>query len=331
MSNTSVGTASANVELNLPCKNANNYTIAVGVSGAYCNDPYHPAEEEIITVSKPLPGGFIVGGGALINTYSSGRIKGATGLETGFSFDVKFDNYLSNPMGKAYIKVASYYRTDGTLDNVMHTYLINSNSVSRWSVGTPTRKQASFTSIANLAEQFADGTIVNIEGGNDLQITMTDGGNDGKYDKIAITLQRKSGGIWFTSNLAGSKTIEQLLTSGNVYVSTASYSQCNHIDTKSSEIIIPATQSEVGGLNVYPNPFTDRVYFEMKLAKDSKVTIGIYNLNGLKLATVFSDDVQALQYYRLEYVPGNVPTGALIYKLLVDGRVLFTGKIIHKK
>ena len=37
-------------------------------------------------------------------------------------------------------------------------------------------------------------------------------------NKIAITLWNKDGGVWFTSNWNGTKTVEQLLGGGNLVV-----------------------------------------------------------------------------------------------------------------
>jgi hypothetical protein len=93
--------------------------------------------------------------------------------------------------------------------------------------------------------------------------------------------------------------------------------------------VTPVRQADFG-MKVYPNPFTDRVFFELQLQTDAKVRLEIFNLNGVKLATVFSDDVKALSAYRIEYAPENVSAGLLIYRLIVNERILFTGKLIHK-
>jgi hypothetical protein len=82
-------------------------------------------------------------------------------------------------------------------------------------------------------------------------------------------------------------------------------------------------------MNAYPNPFTDRVYFELELNDDANVRIEIFNLSGIKIATAFSENVQA-DFYRIEYVPEHVSSGLLIYKLIIDGDVILTGKLIHK-
>ena len=117
---------SAIVQLNIGSANAASFQIAVKVSGAYENNPWSTLSQCIVTVSKPVPGGYIVGGGNLLNSNSSGYVKGANGQLTGFQFDVQFNNKLTNPQGKAMIYISSYNKPDGTLDNKL-PYLYHYN------------------------------------------------------------------------------------------------------------------------------------------------------------------------------------------------------------
>ena len=59
---------------------------------------------------------------------------------------------------------------------------------------------------------------VSIDGNATLQVTMTDAGEPGSSDAVAITVWNKSGGIWFSSKWDGTKTVEQLLGGGNLVV-----------------------------------------------------------------------------------------------------------------
>ncbi len=83
-------------------------------------------------------------------------------------------------------------------------------------------------------------------------------------------------------------------------------------------------------LNVYPNPFTDHLCFELQFKKDAKVCLEIYNNKGIKVATVFSEDVKACSYYRSEYTPVNNSTGVVLYRLIIDKQLVLNGKVIHK-
>ena len=40
-------------------------------------------------------------------------------------------------------------------------------------------------------------------------------------------------------------------------------------------------------MNAYPNPFSDHLYFEFDLNSDSEVTLELFNIVGVKIATVF--------------------------------------------
>jgi hypothetical protein len=91
---------------------------------------------------------------------------------------------------------------------------------------------------------------------------------------------------------------------------------------------IKPVQREVA-LKVYPNPFANHLYFELQWDKNAKAQIEIYNIIGTKIATIFSEDVEANKNYRIDYTPDNVSSGMLIYHLVIDGQVVFTGKAVH--
>ena len=207
----SYGSATAIVQLNIGSQNSQGFQIAVGVSGGYTSSPSDPLAGSIVTVAKPVPGGQIVGGGTLTNSNSAGLIKGANGEYTRFHFDVSYNKSLTNPQGKVTIYINSYYKPDGTLDSKLHNYIVTSNAISVLSVNAP---KASFSSKSNVDEQMADGSLVNIDGGATLQLAMTDATTANTLDTLAITLTRKSGGTWFSSNLnsATAQTNEQQLT-----------------------------------------------------------------------------------------------------------------------
>ena len=57
-----------------------------------------------------------------------------------------------------------------------------------------------------------------VDGNAALQVTMTDKGEPGSSDTIAITVWNKSGVLWFSSNWNGTKTLEQVLGGGNLMV-----------------------------------------------------------------------------------------------------------------
>jgi hypothetical protein len=219
----SVGTASAIVQLNIGSSNAASFQIAVGVSGAYTNNPGYILSQAIVTVSKPVAGGYIVGGGQVANSNSSGYIKGAPEVNTGYEFDIQYTKSGTNPKGKVNIILGSYYKTDGTLDSKLHTYIITTNAIALLNVTNPVATGI-FDAKANLVEQIGDGitvpfSTVAIEGGSTFQMKAFQNACD---QEIAITLYRKAGGVWFSSNWSpttASTALKTVTSASNVYVS----------------------------------------------------------------------------------------------------------------
>jgi hypothetical protein len=223
VSNGGIGTASAIVQLNIGSANATSFQIAVGVSGAYTNNLGSIVSQAIVTVSKPVAGGYIVGGGQVDNSFSSGYIKGASDVNTSYEFDIQYTKSGTNPKGKVKIALGSYYKADGTLDSKLHTYIITTNAIALLNVTTPVATGI-FDAKANLVEQIGDGTTVPfstvaIEGGSTFQMKAFQSTCD---QKIAITLYRKAGGVWFSSYwnaTTASTSLKPVVYGSNVYVS----------------------------------------------------------------------------------------------------------------
>jgi hypothetical protein len=136
--------------------------------------------------------------------------------------------------------------------NVMTSLSVNS-----------TNKTAVFNGKANIQDITNPLVPLSVDGNATLQVTMTDMGEPGSSDKIAITVWNKAGGLWLASHWNGAKTLEQLLTKGNLKVSskssfnttpstTARIDLDNSIDTEPSPQVI-----------AYPNPVLDKVTIDL--------------------------------------------------------------------
>jgi hypothetical protein len=215
-----VGTASAIVQLNIGSGNAQTFQIAVGVSGGYKNNPSSLDAQSVVTVSKPITGGQMVGAGTLFNSSSSGLLKAQDTSKTIWDFNITYTKSGTNPKGKVEFTFTSYNKPDGTLDTILHTYQVTSNAIASLAVTAPAGGKlgtASFSSKANVTDITNPNAPVGIDSGTVLQITVTDNGNNGGTDKLGITLQRKAGGVWYSSSWNGTKTIE-ILTGGNANI-----------------------------------------------------------------------------------------------------------------
>ncbi|MCL9805279.1 YDG domain-containing protein [Flavobacterium amniphilum] len=317
VSDGSVGSASAIVQLNIGSANAASFQIAVKVTGAYENNPWATLSQTIVTVTKPVPGGYIVGGGNLLNSNSSGYVKGAKGQLTGFQFDVQFNNKLTNPQGKAFIYVSSYNKPDGTLDNKLHTYIITTNAISLLNITLP---KAQFSSKANIVEQLDNGTTVSLEGGAAFQMAMTDSGNSLSQKTLAITLNRKAGGVWFSSNWSVSqgKTVEQVLNGGSLQVRTASGSAKEEV----AETDEPIT--DLGfKVKIYPNPSNYEFTFKTQNETSEPILLKVFDISGKLIKQIEKVNEQ-------EFVFGHdLPKG--IYLLTIEqGLLAKTMKLIKE-
>ncbi|MBK8883342.1 MAG: hypothetical protein IPN67_13435 [Bacteroidales bacterium] len=82
-------------------------------------------------------------------------------------------------------------------------------------------------------------------------------------------------------------------------------------------------------MKAYPNPFSDHIVFELELNNSADISIVLYSFTGIKLATVFSGNVEP-GFYTFEYRPHNIIKGFLIYQLFIDGKEIVDGKAIHQ-
>ena len=287
VSDGSLGTASATVQLNISNLNAASYQIAVGVSGAYTNNPYDANSQVIVTVSKPIGTGYIVGGSQIANNNkSAGLIQGAASANTDYGFNIQYTKSGTNPKGQAWFIVRSYNRTDGTLDNRLHTYLLNSNAISTFNTvirnGTGT---ATLTSKANLSEQLPNGTIISVEGNGNLQLVAS---QNGCTQQIAVTFFRKAGGIWFANNWSGTGAVlQQVNLESTVFVAGA-INNCVQsppiIVASATKIISPSdTDLTPYEQKVWPNP--SKTSFNLRIDGNIKTVaeIRIFDMSGRQL------------------------------------------------
>ncbi len=82
----------------------------------------------------------------------------------------------------------------------------------------------------------------------------------------------------------------------------------------------------IEGLNVFiqafPNPFTDQLTFDFSVPEDSRVSLEIFNVTGMKVATVFEGNVNASQLYRETFNPGDLAGGFYLYRFRTNDLVI---------
>jgi hypothetical protein len=78
---------------------------------------------------------------------------------------------------------------------------------------------------------------------------------------------------------------------------------------------------------VYPNPFTRKANIQFTAFENEKAVVEIYNINGIKLRTLFSAYVVRGQVYNIEVGDAWLPNGMYIYTLR-NGKQMKIGRII---
>ena len=332
----SVGFATATVQFDIGSNNALNYQVAVGVSGAYTNNPNNILSQATITVSKPVPGGYIVGGSRITNNQSNGYVKGQTGMNTDYQFDITYTKSGSNPKGKAKVTILSYYKADGTLDKTLHTYVIFTNAISTLNIAKNSDGSATgnFTSKANLDEYFDDGRpSVAIEGGATFQMEAYQKNCD---QQVAITLFRKAGGIWFSSNWGGSNTIRQAVALKSV-IFVAGGGDCSTL-AASAKLASTTPISDVDkGLNLrikeptleqniklvaYPNPFGKQATIAFTLPTDEQmVTLDVFDFQGSRIQRIYAGKAAANQTLEFGFNGSNLTAGMYFLRLTTPDKV----------
>lgn len=199
------GTATCAWNVDIGTQDSVQYTIGIVINGHYV-DTKSVEANTVVTVSKAISG-MITGGGFLVNFASGGQYAGGKGQKTNFGFNVKPNKSGTSLQGN----INTIVRNGGRV------YQIKGNSMTSFltKVGTP--GTANFEGKASIQDITDPAAPISIDGNATLRVTMTDW-RAGLKDSIGITVWNKNGGLWFSSNWDGTKSLEQLLGGGNLVV-----------------------------------------------------------------------------------------------------------------
>lgn len=269
---TKVGTATYNWNTTISA-DAQQFLIGIRVNNYYCR--YSSEDDAIITVAKPLGSYFITGGGYLNLSNSAGIKAGDQGTKNNFGFNVKYNKSKTNLQGNINIIVR---RTESGL---LHVYQIKGNVMTSLAVNENCPKTATFNGKANITDITNPLTPFTVDGNGTLQVKMTDSGEPGTFDKIAITLWNKNGGLWYVSNWNGTTTTEQILGGGNLKVHGGSACSNSYITKTNTTINLnPKNENATFNVKVYPNPFANNFMIDLKTASQSIVNLKVYDMVG---------------------------------------------------
>jgi hypothetical protein len=213
-----IGTATAIIQYSLGNLDIDHFTLAIKVGGYYQRQS--ASDYEIVTIVKPIQGKRIYGGGGVTSSRSTGTILSAPGQINTYGFDVTYTNKSTNPQGHAYVLINSYRTSTGAIDTKLHTYRVKSNAISTLTIDTG-KGYSLFTSKSSIEELDPQtlAVIGTVDGGANLQISMYDGAISGTGDKVGISVYNsKTGGLWFSSDWSGVKTVEDAVTGNGAFI-----------------------------------------------------------------------------------------------------------------
>jgi hypothetical protein len=220
------------------------HTILIKLNGYYVCTP--GGDNAVVIQVFQNTGDFITGGGYLRLVNPAGQKAGDAGTKNNFGFNVKYNKSGTNLQGTINTIIR---RVES---GILRVYQVKGNAMTSLTVNaTATPKTALFNGKANITDITNPASPLSITGNATLQVSMTDAGEPGINDKIGITVFNKDGGIWYSSNWDGSKTVQQALGGGNLVVH-AQIPRCLERNQAWSE---PSGGVAVSEASSVPSPF----------------------------------------------------------------------------
>ncbi|MDP2207881.1 MAG: MBG domain-containing protein, partial [Bacteroidota bacterium] len=262
------------------------------------------SQPEVITISVPGQDN-VTGGGYVVTNNSQGIYRGKVGAKTNFGFTMKYNKSGKNIQGQANIIVRAYNDS---------LYQIKSNSVNSMAING---KRANFETKANM-KNITDPNplyLYSLPGNFILTIAMFDSSAQGQSDSVSITYQNEAGGLLFSSNWNGTRSILQAMRKpfggGNIRVATSVLAK------DGSEEAIPTVFALQQN---YPNPFNPSTEIRFDLPKDSYVRIAVYDIIGREVTVLVNEEMsagyQSLVWNAINQYGNKLGTGVYFYRIV---------------
>jgi hypothetical protein len=232
-----VGTVLCQTSLTISNSGGSPYQIGIVVGPTSTTGNYtrnQGDDDTTIVVAQPLSTAFITGGGYLLNpTNTAGQYAGDAGRKTNFGFNVKYNKSGTNLQGNINIIVRKgakvYQFKSNSLASLGVKYckadatgaIIAGSCVAGAPTGTCTTNASLTCPITATSQGKANmndvtlPTAVSMDGNLTLQMQLTDRGEPGSFDTMAITVSDGSN-MLFSSKWDGTQTVEKTLDGGNL-------------------------------------------------------------------------------------------------------------------
>jgi hypothetical protein len=130
--------------------------------------------------------------------------------------------------------------------------------------------------------------------------------------------------LWTASDgghiVSGENTLHPVIDAPGTYT----FSVNSHVCQKSDVAIVTSYFNQPSdGISASPNPFSLNTTFEFSVRKAGYATVELYNLSGMKVATVFSGTIEADKPYQVNYSAENLNSGTYVYKLITSEKIYF--------
>ena len=209
-----IGAASFQKILDIGNCNAKTFEVYVETAGWYTA----PVFITTVTVSKSL-NDYVTGGGHLkfgagANNKSSGVYKSDDNSKTNYGFNVKYNKSNTNLQGNVNIIIRS-----GSKNYHVKGIVGGSNGSLNTNVSSATDKKAILTAKGNITDG-ATGLQVPYGSNADVELRMSDRGEPGANDLLAVTIKATDGTLLYSSEWAGTTTNERVIGGGNIQVNS---------------------------------------------------------------------------------------------------------------
>ncbi len=299
------------------------YEINARVIGQYNNIMTGLDCEAAALVTVAIPSNdYTSGGGYLFVERPAGLYIPYEGSKNHFGFSLKFNKKQNNIQGTALTIIRV------NVDGQERVLRARANTWSHLNISGTNASFAGFAAVEDVTDFM---NPVSFEGRLTMQMEVTDYRATGEStDRAGISLTRIDGTLWYASDwiMNLSQLRQQPLAEGDIMVPVLTGPV--YINEIGDEPALKLFEDGGLSLNVYPNPFRDQVSFDLVYDQNTSLLLEVYDIRGAKLATLFNGKVEAGQIYHIEYEPQGVLSGILIYRLMVDGKVL-NGKVVYQK
>ncbi len=198
-----LGMVSFDWPVDIGSADSESYSIGMIIGGWFDRDSRE--DDVLVTVSRPLAGDMVTGGGFLVLSDSDGIVPGDAGSKLDFGLNAKFIQGGKTLQGSV----------DLTLRSDERVYQIKSSALTSLAVQD---NRSVFTARVVISDVTGPGKGITVDKQATLQVLLTDRGEPGRNDSLAVAVWDRDDRLWFSSHWNGRRTVEQTLGGGNLKI-----------------------------------------------------------------------------------------------------------------